>query len=103
MLKAYPIKTCKECPKLNEEEPYYECTLSDKRCYEKDTDEWMEILEEYCPLEFIDTITDEAFQKGREYERMVKEMDTRVRLSAEPTRWHTGIEWMEKLEKHQKG
>lgn len=103
MIKAYPVENCKECPKFNEEEPYYECTLSDKRCYDKETDEWMEILEQNCPLEFIRTISDEAFQKGREYEQMIMEQKRKVKSSIEPTTWHTGIEWMEKLQEHKKG
>lgn len=97
MIKVLPINNCKECPKFNEEIPYYECLASDTRCYEKD-DDWEDYLEQYCPLIYLETIIDEAFEKGKEYSMMQENIRTQVKLSTEPTQWFTAQEFLEKLE-----
>ena len=97
MIRILPIKDCKECPHWNEEPIYHECRLTDTRCYEKDGN-WTDYLEQYCPLEYLDSIIDEAYNKGKEYMVMKEQAETQVRLSTEPTRWFTAHEFLDRLE-----
>ena len=103
--KVYPINDCRECPKFNEEPIYYECRLSDVRCYEKDIPEkeWIDYLEMYCPLSYMEDIIDEAFGKGQEYAETKKEMITNAKMNSKPTHWMTGDEFLEYMEKTLKG
>ena len=93
------IDNCKECPKLNEEEPYYECTLSDTRHYEKEDENWMEWIMQYCPLECLDDIMDSTFKKGQEYEKHKKNTLKKVISTTKKTKWRTSHEFLEKLTK----
>lgn len=96
-MRTLPIRDCTECPKFNEEPPYYECTLSDTRHYEKDDRNWVDWLIQYCPLEHFEDIIDKAFKEGQEYEKNKQGTIRQVKSSVEPKKWFTTQEFMEKI------
>ena len=102
MTRVMIVHDCTECSKFNEEPPYYECTLSDTRHYEKEDENWMEWLMQYCPLECLEDIMDSSFKKGQEYEKHKKDTLRNVRLSTEKTKWLTPHEFLDKLTKDKK-
>lgn len=84
---------------MNEKTLYYECLLSDARCYEKDNDyEWTEHLAQFCPLTTVDEIINEAYENGKQYTNMKEDIETNIRLSTEPVHWFTAQEFLEKLQ-----
>lgn len=94
--KVFPINNCMECPKFNEEPIYYECILSDVRCYEKDGD-WEEYLEQFCPLSYLEDIIEESYNKGKDFRQMEKKLTGEDKNSVNPNKWVTTHKFLEKV------
>ena len=94
MIKILPISNCKECPKLDEEN--LSCKLSEARAYDLDED-WAEYLEQFCPLENLDGIINEAYEKGKEYSTFKEHKKKEIQDTVKENKWATAHEYLEKI------
>lgn len=102
MIKILPINDCSECPKLLDEKELKGCELSDIRCYDVE-DDWMSYLEQFCPLQYLEDIVDEAYAKGEEFARFKKKTGKEVKESVEPSKWAVAHQFLEKVSDKPKG
>lgn len=96
MTRVLPINSCRECPKFSEEGNDRMCELSKVQAYDID-DEWEEYLEQFCPLSYLETIINDAFEKGKEYKRFRDGTVKEVKKGIEDDRWCTAHEYLEKV------
>lgn len=94
MIRVFPISNCLECPKLDKENRV--CELSKAQAYDLDED-WESYLEQFCPLEYLDTIINDAYEKGQEYRKFKEETGKNVNDSIKENRWATAHEYLEKI------
>lgn len=88
MIKILPITDCKECPKLINEKDFKGCELSNIQCYEIDIeDDWMDYLEQFCPLIFLEEVIEESYNLGTQYSDHKKEYMKQVRKSVRNDKW----------------
>lgn len=96
MIKVYPVNDCKDCPKLLDEKEFKGCNLSDVRVYDLDTD-WMDYLEQFCPLHYLETIVEEAYDLGKTYSDYSKKCIKNVKRSVQSDKWATAHEFLNKV------
>ena len=93
-VKVLPINSCRECPKL--EEGARKCTLSKAEAYDLDED-WESYLEQFCPLNYLEAIIDEAYQQGMRYKEFKDDKIKETKHSVDENRWYTAHEYLEKI------
>lgn len=94
MIKVLPISNCLECPKLDKNNKA--CELSKAQAYDLD-DDWEEYLEQFCPLEYLETIINDAYEKGMNYKKFKDKTEKNVKESIKENRWATAHEYLEKI------
>ena len=94
MIRVLPVNSCKECPKFKEDDKM--CQLSKAKAYELD-DDWESYLEQFCPLEYLETIIHDAYEQGKEYKKFKDNTIKEVSKSIEESRWCTSHEYLERI------
>lgn len=96
MIKILPITNCKDCPKFTDEDEFKGCELSDVRCYELDSN-WEDYLEQFCPLQFLETIIEDSYEMGLNYKEYKNSIIKDVRKSVQSDKWVTAHDFLEKI------
>ena len=94
MIKVLPISNCLECPKLDMNNKA--CELSKAQAYDLD-DDWVEYLEQFCPLECLDTIINDSYEHGMNFRKYKEETKKEVIESIKENKWATAHEYLEKI------
>ena len=100
MVKVLPIKNCKECPYLERHTGLIRCDLSTAQSYEPEG-EWMELLDQFCPLQNLQTIIIDSYDMGKQFKEHCDEIKKEVIESTKKKddyRWDKTHEYLEKVE-----
>ena len=98
MIKVLPVTNCNDCPYLEKHEGIIRCDLSEAQSYEPEG-EWMQPLEQFCPLYYLETIISDSYILGKEYtdftENIIASVTRSKKTGKEDLKWKQPHEYME--------
>lgn len=80
-----------------DEDEFKGCGVSNIQCYEIEDDGWMDYLEQFCPLLFLEDVIDESYNLGTHYSDHKKDYVRQVRKSVHNEKWLSVNDFFDKI------
>lgn len=99
MVKVLPISNCEECPYFERHTGLVRCDLSEAQSYEPDG-EWMELLDQFCPLQDLKTIINDSYEMGKLFKEHCENLERDVinsRKNNDNSIWDKCHEYLDKI------
>ena len=99
MVKILPINDCNDCPYVEKHEELIRCILSEAQSYEPEGN-WIELLDQFCPLYEVKTIINDAYEMGKEHNDYIEKILKRIQKSnsrEDSQKWDKTHKYMETI------